>query len=458
MDSNGNIYVQNDTDGDNLIKYDSSGNKVDTFDILFVRTMCVDSDDNIYVSSERYIYEEERNPQTYIKIQKYNSSGTLLGTIENEVSINDQYTYINYPLRDRIYGLTCDDTYLYVSMNYSPIIRFNKSTLTLDYNYNLTGISDPRYLLFKNNYMYISNYDYQVTKYQLTTTNGTFIAALNSGLNCQQFGVDSTGKIYIPINDKILLYQSDMTSIYSCVLSYDTDYVFIGPSNQIYVTDDEGSVSVYNQNISNGYSTYYDATEDGDYEIEVHYYDYTYRENYTVTIGPSPDPETYIEYLQRIDLEMIPYYLYDAVLSRNESQIIALFKTHRPIVSKLVNFYQKMKTSHENPKKLNTICSCNVNWYAKIRYDENEPNVPYFVKNKDLYFMYLYLYNKTVYLNMYYLIEVAQKYYRRLLLAQRAINFNQDTTPYYSLDSSIYNNYLLLNYVNSFFNVNAYTY
>jgi hypothetical protein len=74
-----------------------------------------------------------------------------------------------------------------------------------------------------------------------------------------------------------------------------------------------------------------------------------------------------------------------------------------------------------------------------------------------MYFFYLYFYNKTVYLNMFYLLEVAQKYYRKLLQAQRAINFNQDTSVYYNLDSSITNNYLLLNYVNSFFNVNIFS-
>ncbi len=58
---------------------------------------------------------------------------------------------------------------------------------------------------------------------------------------------------------------------------------------------------------------------------------------------------------------------------------------------------------------------------------------------------------------MFYLLEVAQKYYRKLLQAQRAINFNQDTSVYYNLDSSITNNYLLLNYVNSFFNVNIFS-
>ncbi len=455
-DSNGNIYVQNDTDGDHLIKYDSSGNKLNTFDTLYVRTICVDSDNNVYVASERYLYQYDRNPQTYMKIEKYNSSGTLLGTIENEVSINDEYTYINYPLRDEIHGLTCDDTYLYVSMKNSPIIRFNKNTLALDYNYNLTGVVDPLYLLFKNNYMYISNSDFQVTKYQLTSTNGTFISTLNSGQNCQQFGVDTNGKVYIPVSDKILLYQSDMYSIYSSILSLDADYLFIGPSNKIYIAEQDGSVGVYNQTVNSGYSTYYDATEDGDYEIQVYYYDYTYYQNYEVTIGPV-GPETYIDYLQRIDLEMIPYYLYDAVLARNEAQIISLFKSNRSIVSKLCNFYQKMKNAHENPRRLNTPFYYNVRWYAKIRYDESQPTIPYVVGYQDMYFFYLYLYNKTVYLNMYYLLEVAQKYYRTLLQAQRAINYNQDTSVYYRLDSSITNNYLLIQYVNSFFNVNIYS-
>ncbi len=456
-DNNGNIYIQNDIDGNNLIKYDSSGNRVQTFDILYVYTMCTDSDNNVYVASDCCLFDGERSSSTYIKIQKYNSSGTLVGTIENQVAMNDYYTFINYPLRDRISGLACDDTYLYVSMLSSPIIRFNRTTLTLDYNYNLTGVVYPEYILYKNNSLYISNNDTQIRKYQITSTNGTLLSTLNSGYNCQQFGVDTNGKIYIPINDRILVYQSDMTNIYSSILSLDADYLFVGPSNQIYVADQDESISVYSQTISPTYSTYYDATENGEYDIQVFFYDYEYNRTYDVTIGPSPEPENYIEYLQRIDLEMIPYYLYDAVLSRNEAQIIALFKANRSMVSKLVNFYQKMKTSHENPKKLNTICPCNVNWYAKIRYDENEPNVPYFVQNKDLYFMYAFLYNKTVYLNMYYLIQIAQKYYRRLLQAQRAINFNQDTSVYYNLDSSITNNYLLLNYVNSFFNVNIYS-
>ncbi len=456
-DNNGNIYIQNDIDGNNLIKYDSSGNRVQTFDILYVYTMCTDSDNNVYVASDCCLFNGERSSSTYIKIQKYNSSGTLVGTIENQVAMNDDSTFINYPLRDRISGLACDDTYLYVSMLSSPIIRFNRTTLTLDYNYNLTGVVYPEYILYKNNSLYISNNDTQIRKYQITSTNGTLLSTLNSGYNCQQFGVDTNGKIYIPINDRILVYQSDMTNIYSSILSLDADYLFVGPSNQIYVADQDESISVYSQTISPTYSTYYDATENGEYDIQVFFYDYEYNRTYDVTIGPSPEPENYIEYLQRIDLEMIPYYLYDAVLSRNEAQIIALFKQNRSMVSKLVNFYQKMKTSHENPKKLNTICPCNVNWYAKIRYDENEPNVPYFVQNKDLYFMYAFLYNKTVYLNMYYLIQIAQKYYRRLLQAQRAINFNQDTSVYYNLDSSITNNYLLLNYVNSFFNVNIYS-
>jgi streptogramin lyase len=455
-DSNGNIYVQNDTDGNNLIKYDPSGNKLQTFDILFVTALCLDSDNNIYVSSERYIYQYDRNPQTYIKIDKYNSSGTLIGTIQNEVSINDEYSYINYPLRDTVYSLTCDDTYLYVSMELSPIIRFNKSTLVLDYNYNLTGVVDPKYILYTNSLMYISNNDKQVVKYQLTSTNGTFISALNSGQNSEQFGVDSSGKIYIHINDRILLYQSDMSSIYSSIISLDSNYIFIGPSNKIYITEENGSVTVYNQTISPAYTTYYDATEDGTYEIQIYFYDHEYDRSYDVTIGPSPEPENYIEYLQRIDLEMIPYYLYDAVLARNEAQIINLFKQNRPIVSKLVNFYQKMKNAHENPRRLNTPFYYNVNWYAKIRYDETQPTIPYLVGYKDMYYFYLYFYNKTVYLNMFYLLEVAQKYYRKLLQAQRAINFNQDTSVYYNLDPSITNNYLLLNFVNSFFNVNIY--
>ncbi len=449
-DSNGNIYVQNTTDGNNLIKYDSSGNKLNTFDILYVRTMCVDSDNNVYVASERYVYQYDRNPQTYIQIQKYNSSGTLQGTIVNEVAINDQYTFINYPLRDEIYGLTCDSTYLYVAMKSSPIIRFHKSTLILDYNYNLTGVVDPKYILYTNNYMYISNNDNQIVKYQLTSTNGTYISALNSGQNCQQFGVDSSGKIYIPVSDKILLYQSDMYSIYSSILSLDSDYLFIGPSNKIYVSEQDGSVGVYNQSVNSGYSSYYDATESGEYEIQVYFYDYEYDHTYEVTIDPTPDPETYIEYLQRIDLEMIPYYLYDAVLARNEAQIITLFKSNRSIVSKLVNFYQKMKNAHENPRKLNTPFYYNVNWYAKIRYDESQPTIPYLVGYQDMYFFYLYLYNKTVSLNMYYLLEVARKYYRTILQAQRAISYNQDTTVYYRLDSSITNNYLLHRFVNSF--------
>lgn len=461
-DSNGNIYVQNDTDGDNLIKYDSSGNKLQTFDILYVKAMCTDNDNNVYIASERYQNDDDENDsdnynsQSYIKIDKYNSSGTYIGTIQNEVSINDQYSYINYPLRDKIYGLTCDNTYLYVSMRSSPIIRFNHTTLALDYNYNLTGIVDPKYILYTNSSMYISNNDDQVVKYQLTSTNGTFISALNSGQNCQQFGVDSSGKIYIPINDRILLYQSDMSSIYSSILSLDADYLFIGPSNKIYIAEQDGSVGVYNQTVNTRYSTYYDATEDGEYEIQVYFYDHEYDRNYEVTLGPV-EPETYIEYLQRIDLEMIPYYLYDAVLARNEAQIINLFKSNRAIVSKLCNFYQKMKNAHENPIRLNTPYNYNIKWYAKIRYDVSQPNIPYYVGYKDMYFFYLYFYNKTVYLNMFYLLEVAQKYYRKLLLAQRAINFNQDTSVYYNLDSSITNNYLLLNYINSFFNVNIFS-
>ena len=304
--------------------------------------------------------------------------------------------------------------------------------------------------------MYLSNSYYQVVKYQLTSTNGTFISALNSGQYCQQFGVDSSNKVYIPTeSDRIFLYQSDMYSIYSSIISLDANYLFIGPSNKIYIAEEYGSVAVYNQSVNSGYSTYYDATEDGEYEIQVYFYDHEYDRNYEVTLGPV-EPETYIEYLQRIDLEMIPYYLYDAVLARNEAQIINLFKSNRPIVSKLVNFYQKMKNAHENPRRLNTPYNYNINWYAKIRYDVSQPNIPYLVGYQDMYFMYLYLYNKTVYLNMFYLLEVAQKYYRKLLLAQRAINFNQDTTVYYNLDSSITNNYLLLNFVNSFFNVNIY--
>lgn len=298
--------------------------------------------------------------------------------------------------------------------------------------------------------MYISNYDNQIAKYQLTSTNGTFISALNSGQNCQQFGVDSSGKIYIPVSDKILLYQSDMYSIYSSILSLDSDYLFIGPSNKIYVSEQDGSVGVYNQSVNSGYSSYYDATESGEYEIQVYFYDYEYDHTYEVTIDPTPDPETYIEYLQRIDLEMIPYYLYDAVLARNEAQIITLFKSNRSIVSKLVNFYQKMKNAHENPRKLNTPFYYNVNWYAKIRYDESQPTIPYLVGYQDMYFFYLYLYNKTVSLNMYYLLEVARKYYRTILQAQRAISYNQDTTVYYRLDASITNNYLLHRFVNSF--------
>lgn len=240
-------------------------------------------------------------------------------------------------------------------------------------------------------------------------------------------------------------------------LFLDADYLFIGPSNKIYIAEQDGSVAVYNQSVNTGYSTYYDATEDGDYEIQVYFYDHEYDRNYTVNIGPLPEPENYIQYLQRIDLEMIPYYLYDAVLSRNEAQIINLFKSNRAIVSKLANFYQKMKNAHENPIRLNTPYNYNIKWYAKIRYDVSQPNIPYYVGYKDMYFFYLYFYNKTVYLNMFYLLEVAQKYYRKLLQAQRAINFNQDTLVYYNLDSSITNNYLLLNYVNSFFNVNIFS-
>lgn len=175
-------------------------------------------------------------------------------------------------------------------------------------------------------------------------------------------------------------------------------------------------------------------------------------------LSPFPiQPSSYITHLEQIDLEMIPYYLYDAVLSRNEAQIISLFKSNRVIVSKLVNFYQKMKNAHENPRRVNTPYNYNIKWYAKIRYDVSQPNIPYYVGYKDMYYMYLYLYNKTVSLNMYYLLEVAQKYYRKLLQAQRAINFNQDTTVYYNFDSSITNNYLLLNFVNSFFNVNIFS-
>jgi hypothetical protein len=161
-------------------------------------------------------------------------------------------------------------------------------------------------------------------------------------------------------------------------------------------------------------------------------------------------------HLQEIDLQMIPYYLYDAVLARNEAAIITIFKANRVIVSKLCNFYQKMKNAHENPIRLNTPFYYNVNWYTKVRYDAGQPGVPYLVSYQDMYYMYLYLYNKTVSLNMYYLLEVAQKYYRRLLQAQRAISMNQDTRAYYNFDASITNNFLLLNFVNSFFNTNIY--
>ncbi len=399
----------------------------------------------------------QRTSSSYVRIDIYNSAGTLTGTIQNSYVYNDQYTDLNYPLRRPIQSMTCDSTYLYVAMNQCPVIRFNLSTLALDYSYNLTGVVDPTRVLFKNNFIYTMCDYYQISKYQLTTTGGTRLARLNSGVFTNQFGVDTTGRIYIPSDDRIFLFQNDMSTIVSTIVSLDCQFVYIGPGDKIYMADNAGSVSVYNQTVNTGYVPYYDATEDGEYEITVEFYDYTHRQTYEVTVDPTPSPETYIEYLQRIDLEMIPYYIYDAVLSRNEAQIITAFKANRVLVSKLCNFYQKMKNAHENPRRLNTPFYYNVNWYTKIRYDESQPTIPYLVGYKDMYFMYLYLYNKTVFLNMYYLLEVARKYYRRLLLAQRAINMNQDTTPYYNFDASITNNFLLLNFVNSFFNTNIYT-
>jgi hypothetical protein len=215
---------------------------------------------------------------SFFKIQKYNSSGNLVGTIENEVSINDEYTFINYPLRNYIRGITCDNTYLYVSMEHTPIIRFNRNTLVLDYNFNLTGVNASEYILYKNNFMYILNDEYQICKYQLTSTNGTLISTLHSGISCEQFGIDNSGKVYLSDeDDHICIYQSDMTNIFSSIASLQTENIFIGPFNKIYVADDEGCISVYDPSISNTYTTYYDATENGEYEIQVYFYDYSYR-------------------------------------------------------------------------------------------------------------------------------------------------------------------------------------
>ncbi len=456
-DSLGNIYVENTTSGDFAIKYNSSGELVAKFsDSPNCSSITTDSNNNVYIASNRYMDSFQRTSSSYVRIDIYNSAGTLTGTIQNSYVYNDQYTDLNYPLRRPIQSMTCDSTYLYVAMNQCPVIRFNLSTLALDYSYNLTGVVDPRRVLFKNNFIYTMCDYYQISKYQLTSTGGTRLSRLNSGVYSQQFGVDTTGRIYIPSDDRIFLFQNDMSTIVSTIVSLDCQFVYIGPGDKIYMADDAGSVSVYNQTVNTGYVPYYDATEDGEYEITVEFYDYTHRQTYEVTVDPTPSPETYIEYLQRIDLEMIPYYIYDAVLSRNEAQIITAFKANRVLVSKLCNFYQKMKNAHENPRRLNTPFYYNVNWYTKIRYDESQPTIPYLVGYKDMYFMYLYLYNKTVFLNMYYLLEVARKYYRRLLLAQRAINMNQDTTVYYNFDASITNNFLLLNFVNSFFNTNIY--
>ncbi len=457
-DSTGNIYIINNNNGKMVIKYNASGSLVQKFDTIIGATaICVDSSDNIYIASDRYINNsEDRNQQSYIRIDKFNSSGTLVGSITNTYAANNYYTFINYPLRDRVLGMTSDATYLYVAMVHSPVIRFNRTTLALDESFNLTGNADAGYILYKNNFMYVLNDAVEVSKFQLTSTGGTRLAKLNPGRSCDQFGVDASGKIYIPYNDRIFVYQSDMFNIFSTILSMDTDYIFIGDNGKLYVSEQDDAISVYNPTVNSGYSTFLDVTESGDYEITVRFYDYTYNQNYTVNVNPEPSPETYIEYLERIDLEMIPYAIYDAVLSRNEAQIITFFKANRVIVSKLCNFYQKMKNAHENPRRLNTPFYYNVNWYTKIRYDESQPNVPYLVGYRDMYFMYLYLYNKTVSLNMYYLLEVARKYYRRLLLAQRAISMNQDTSVYYNFDASITNNFLLLNFVNSFFNTNIY--
>ncbi len=60
------------------------------------------------------------------------------------------------------------------------------------------------------------------------------------------------------------------------------------------------------------------------------------------------------------------------------------------------------------------------------------------------------MYNGELDLDMYFLINCAQTYYRTLLQAQKTVNSNGDTCCYYGLDSSIYNNYTLLNYINRF--------
>jgi hypothetical protein len=38
--------------------------------------------------------------------------------------------------------------------------------------------------------MYILNDEYQICKYQLTSTNGTLISTLHSGISCEQFGIE----------------------------------------------------------------------------------------------------------------------------------------------------------------------------------------------------------------------------------------------------------------------------
>ncbi len=163
-----------------------------------------------------------------------------------------------------------------------------------------------------------------------------------------------------------------------------------------------------------------------------------------------PNNPSYIDHLKEIDQEMIPYFLFDAVTSRNKSQVISLIKANPKILLKICNLYQRMKYYHENPKKLQCLCCYTVNWYTHIRYEENEPNVPYKINCTDLYFLYAYMYNGELDLDMYFLINCAQTYYRTLLQAQKAVNSNRDTCCYYSLDSSIINNYTLLNYINRF--------
>jgi hypothetical protein len=453
-DSSGNIYVKNSVTGDIVIKYNSTGSLLHKFDKTpNVDTFCIDGfGSDLYIATSTNLYQYDRSTiGTVVRIDKYNSSTALVGSITNSVVTNNEYTFINYPLRNIIRGMSCDATYLYVSMENGPILRFQKSTLQLDDTFQITDVTSPEYILYKNSSLYVLNDRYQVRKYQITSTSGTLQSVLNPGVSFSQFGVDTTGKIYIPYNDRIYVYENDLATIKSSVLSLDTDYLFLGPSNKIYVADQDGSVSVYDPSIPNTYSAFLDVTEDGEYEIEVEYYDYQYSEDYTVSgLVPIPDPETYIEYVERIDLEMIPYYLYDDVLEKNEANIIQLFKSNRSVVLKICNFYQKMKNAHENPRRLNTPFLYNPQWYTKIRFDESQPSVPYFVGFRDMYFFYLFYYNKQVSLNMFYLIDVAQRYYRTLLLAQRAVNYNQDASFYYRLDPSIKNNFQLLQYVNSF--------